>query len=123
MKYKPEFSFTLSEQDLSAELAAAPCVGKVRLGQQSAFFSRFAGGSYMPYHEMVNAYLRQEEVNAKLCCGRANFDQFFLMILGSDGVLRKHQVPDMEKGKLALEHIAEKNPDCVIGYRKPATAG
>ena len=121
MKYKPEFSFTLTAEQLSAEAENAQTVGKVKLGEQVALFSRFAGGSYMPYSEMVNAYVRQEAVNAKLCCGRANFDQFFLMIMGSDGTLRKHQVPDMAAGKLALEHIAMKNPDCVIGYRKPAT--
>ena len=121
MKYKPEFSFTLTSEELTAEAESARAVGKVKLGEQVVLFSRFAGGSYMPYSEMVNAYVRQEEVNAKLCCGRANFDQFFLMILGSDGTLRKHQVPDMAAAKLALEHIAQKNPNCVIGYQKPAT--
>ena len=121
MKYKPEFSFTLTSEELTAEAESARAVGKVKLGEQVALFSRFAGGSYMPYSEMVNAYVRQEEVNAKLCCGRANFDQFFLMIMGSDGTLRKHQVPDMAAGKLALEHIAQKNPNCIIGYQKPAT--
>ena len=44
-----------------------------------------------------------------------------LMLLGSDGKLRKHQVDDMAQGKLALEHIARLNPDCLIGYQKPAT--
>lgn len=121
MKYKPEFPVTLSEQELEADLQQARNMGKVRLGEQVLFFSRFAGGTYMPYSEIRHAYLRQEEVNAKLCCGRANFDQFYLMLLGSDGVLRKHQVADMARGKLALEHIAQRNPDCLIGYQKPAT--
>jgi len=85
------------------------------------FFSRFAGGSFMPYSQAEHAYLRQEEVTAKMCCGRANFDQFYLMLKGSDGVLRKHQVKDMAAGKYALDYIAAKNPNCVIGYRKPAT--
>ncbi len=123
MKYKPEFPVTLSEPELEAELRQARNAGKVKLGDQVLFFSRLAGGSYMPYAEVVHAYLRQEEVNAKLCCGRANFDQFYLMLLGSDGVLRKHQVSDLASGKLALEHIAQRNPNCLIGYRKPATAG
>ena len=122
MKYKPEFPVTLTEQELERDLSQATKVGKVRLGERFLFFSRFAGGSYMPYSEVVHAYLRQEEVNAKLCCGRANFDQFYLMLMGSDGALRKHQVTDKEKGKLALEHIARRNPDCLIGYQKPATA-
>ena len=123
MKYKPEFSFTLTDEELTAESEKACTVGKVKLGEQVALFSRFAGGSYMPYSEMVNAYVRQEEVNAKLCCGRANFDQFFLMLLGSDGVLRKHQVNTKEDALAALDIIALRNPDTQIGYRKPATAG
>ena len=121
MKYKPEFPVSFSEEQLQSDLAGAVKVGKVRLGELVLFFSRFSGGTCIPYSEVKHAYLRQEEVNAKLCCGRANFDQFFLMLLGSDGKLRKHQVDDMAKGKLALEYISQRNPDCLIGYQKPAT--
>ena len=121
MKYKPEFPVSFSDEQLQADLLAAQKVGKVRLGELVLFFSRFAGGTCMPYSEVKHAYIRQEEVNAKLCCGRANFDQFFLMLMGSDGKLRKHQVDDMAQGKLALEHIARLNPACQIGYQKPAT--
>lgn len=122
MKYKPEFPVSFTAEQLETDLKQALNVGKVRLGNLALFFSRFAGGTFMPYSEVQHAYLRQEEVNAKLCCGRANFDQFFLMIKGSDGKLRKHQVDDMNKGKLALEHIARCNPACLIGYQKSATA-
>ena len=121
MKYKPEFSTALTEQELEADLSKAQKVGKVKLGERVLFFTRFAGGSYMPYSEVVHAYLRQEEVTAKMCCGRANFDQFYLMLMGSDGKLRKHQVADMARGKLSLELIAQRNPGCLIGYQKPAT--
>ena len=122
MKYKPEFSTALTEQELEADLSKAQKVGKVKLGERVLFFTRFAGGSYMPYSEVVHAYLRQEEVTAKMCCGRVNFDQFYLMLMGSDGKLRKHQVADMARGRLALEHIAQRNPGCLIGYQKPATS-
>ena len=122
MKYKPEFPTALTEQELEVDLRQARNVGKIKLGEQVLFFSRFAGGTYMPYSEVVHAYLRQEEVTAKMCCGRANFDQFYLMLMGSDGKLRKHQVADMARGRLALEHIAQRNPGCLIGYQKPATS-
>ena len=122
MKYKPEFPVSFSEEQLQADLLTAQKVGKVRLGELGLFISRFSGSTVLPYSEVKHAYLRQEEVNAKLCCGRANFDQFFLMLLGSDGKLRKHQVDDMAKGKLALEYISRLNPDCQIGYQKSATA-
>lgn len=122
MKYKPEFPVSFTDEQLETDLQQARNVGKVRLGELVLFFSRFAGSTFMPYDQVVHAYLRQEEVTAKMCCGRANFDQFYLMIKGSDGKLRKHQVDDMTKGKLALEHIARLNPECQIGYQKPPTA-
>ena len=121
MKYKPEFPVSLTDEELQDDLRRARDLGKVRTGEQVLFFSRFAGGSFMPYDRVEHAYLRQEEVNARLCCGRANFDQFYLMLRGSDGVLRKHQVRDRAAGMYALDHIALKNPNCRIGYRKPAT--
>ena len=123
MKYKPEFPVPFSPEQVESDLKNARTMGKVRLGQEFLFFSRFAGSTFMPYSEVKQAYLRQEEVNAKLCCGRANFDQFFLMLLGSDGVLRKHQVNTKEDALAALDIIALRNPDTQIGYRKPATAG
>ena len=122
MKYKPEFPVSYTDAELEQDLNHARNAGKVRLGELVLFFSRFAGSTFMPYSEVVQAYLRQEEVTAKMCCGRANFDQFYLMILGSDGKLRKHQVADKARGDLALEHISKRNPNVLIGYRKPATA-
>ena len=117
MKYKPEFPVTLTDEQLETDLRTARNLGKVRLGEHVLFFSRFSGSTFMPYSEVHHAYLRQEEVTAKMCCGRPHFDQFFLMLKGSDDVLRKHQVKDMAAGKYALEYISQKNPNCIIGYR------
>jgi len=121
MKYKPEFPVSFTDEQLEQDLQQARNLGKVRLGELVLFFSRFSGSTFMPYDQIVHAYLRQEEVSAKMCCGRPNFDQFYLMLEGTDGKLRKHQVADLARGKLALEHIARLNPACQIGYRKPAT--
>ena len=121
MKYKPEFPVSYTDEQLENDLNNARNVGKVRLGELVLFFSRFAGSTFMPYSEVQHAYLRQEEVTAKMCCSRANFDQFYLMLKGSDGKLRKHQVKDKAAGQSALDYIAGKNPNCIIGYRKPAT--
>lgn len=88
----------------------------MRLGESCLFFPKFSGTTYLPYSQIVNAYLRQEEVNANLCCGRANFDQFFLMVRGTDGQLRRGQVLSKEKGKEALALLAAANPAIEIGY-------
>ena len=63
--------------DVTRSAAARLCEeGRVRLGESCLFFPKFSGTTYLPYSQIVNAYLRQEEVNANLCCGRANFDQW-----------------------------------------------
>ena len=109
MKFKPELSTAVLERQLlDREFSAAWEAGRVRLGESCLFFPKFSGTTYLPYSQIVNAYLRQEEVNANLCCGRANFDQFFLMVRG--------QVLSKEKGKEALALLAAANPAIEIGY-------
>ena len=120
MKYKPEFLVLYTDAELESDLRGAQNLGKVRLGELVLFFSRFSGGTFMPYSQVEHAYLRQEEVNAKLCCGRANFDQFYLMTQGSDGKIRKAQVQSLKAGKDALNIISAANPNAEIGYQKPA---
>ena len=117
MKFKPELSTAVLERQLlDREFSAAWEAGRVRLGESCLFFTKFSGTTYLPYSQIVNAYLRQEEVNANLCCGRANFDQFFLMVRGTDGQLRRGQVLSKEKGKEALALLAAANPAIEIGY-------
>ncbi len=117
MKFKPELSTAVLERQLlDRDFSAAWEAGRVRLGESCLFFPKFSGTTYLPYSQIVNAYLRQEEVNANLCCGRANFDQFFLMVRGTDGQLRRGQVLSKEKGKEALALLAAANPAIEIGY-------
>lgn len=119
MKFKPEISdLQLSADTLEQDYAQAQNLGKVHLGEQCLYFRKFSGTSYLPYGQIVRAWLRQEEVKARMCCATANFDQFYLVMACADGQERRGQVIDKDAGKAALDHISDKNPDVRIGYVK-----
>lgn len=121
MKFKPEISgAVLPAGALEQDYAQARNMGKVHLGEECLFLRRFSGTSYLPYSQISRAWLRQEEVKARMCCATANFDQFFLVMACADGQERRGQVIDKDTGKVALDYIAAKNPDVKIGYVKPA---
>jgi len=122
MRFHPLSPTVLPADRLTADLSAACAVGKVRLGQEQIYYVKFSGTAYLPYGEIVRAYLRQEEVTAKMCCGRANFDRFFVMAEGQDGTLHKLEVPTRQAADQVLSHIASHNPNTEIGYRKPQPA-
>lgn len=70
---------------LDAEFAAALPFGKVRLGQTHLFFRKFLGWQMVEPANAVRIFRRVEEVNAKMCCGRANFDIDKLVFVDANG--------------------------------------
>ena len=120
MKFKPEIPDTAPPAEvLEQDYAQAPALDKVRLGEQCIFLRKFSGVDCLAYCQILRAWLRQEEVKAKLCCGTANFDQFFLVMACADGRERRWHIPDKAEGQQCLDHITAKNPDVKIGYVKP----
>lgn len=122
MRFKAMSAGVLSPDELAADFAVAQNLGKVRLGQNCFYFTKFSGTSYLPLDQAERAWLRQEEVKAKLCCGVANFDQFFLMIQDRNGTLHKGEVRSGEAGKEALSLLSLRNPDIQIGYYPPQSS-
>ena len=104
---------------LAQDYTRARNMGRVHLGEACLYLRRFSGVSCLPYSQITRAWLRQEEVKARMCCATANFDQFYLVMACADGQERRGQVIDKDAGKAALDHISDKNPDVRIGYVKP----
>lgn len=120
MKFKPEIpDAVLPVEVLEQDYAQARSMGKVHLGDQCVFIRRFSGVAYLPYDRIVRVWLRQEEVKARLCCGTANFDQFYVVMACADGRERRGQVISKDMGKRCLDHIAVRNHSVSIGYVKP----
>lgn len=124
MKFKPEFpDLEYSLSLVKADFDQARSVGKVHLGGNYLFLLKFSGASFLPYGRIIHAWLRQEQVNARLCCGTANFDQFYLMLDCGDGTVRRGQVLNKDVGKDCLAHISARNPEAKIGYHKEKEGG
>jgi len=119
MKFKPEVPDTvLPAETLEQDYAQAHALDKLRLGEQCIYFRKFSGVTYLPYSLIRRAWLRQEEVKARLCCGTANFDQFYVVLDCYDGQERRRHVTDKAAGQSCLDHIAACNPEVRIGYQK-----
>lgn len=120
MKFKPEIpDAVLPEEVLGRDFSCARNIGKLQLGEDCLYFRKFSGATYLPYGQILRAWLRQEEVKARMCCATANFDQFYVVMDCTDGRQRRGQAVDKAAGKAALAHIAVKNPEVKIGYVKP----
>ena len=120
MRFKPEIPSAVAPfGDLEQEYTQAQDLGKLRLGESLLFFRKFSGVSFLPYGQITRAWLRQEEVRARMCCATANFDQFYLVLACADGQERQGQVEGKADGQRCLDHIAGKNPEVKIGYVKP----
>lgn len=116
MKFKPVCAgCALSAAELEGDWAQARDIGKVRLGEHCLFFARFAGAACLPYRQVARVWLRQEEVNANMCCGRVSLDQFYLMVQTTDGQTLRGQVLDKDCGKAALAHTAARSPEAQVG--------
>ena len=120
MKFKPEISgAVLPAEALEQDFAQARNAGKLHLGEHCLYLRKFSGATYLPYSQIVRAWLRQEEVKARMCCGAANFDQFYLVMDCTDGRERRWHIPDKAEGQTCLDHIAARNPEVKLGYVKP----
>ncbi|MDR1801500.1 MAG: hypothetical protein LBQ95_06660 [Lachnospiraceae bacterium] len=89
------------------------------LGEALEVRRGFKWKSY-PYDAIKHAYLRIEEVKARMCCATMNLDPVFLMLRTKDDALLKVNIDFRDKGEEILAAIREKNPKAEIGYHKNA---
>lgn len=91
---------------------------KIKLNDQELIYKKGFKWQSLFYSEIVQAYLRIEEVNGRLCCGVASFDMYFLMIRTSSDELIKIEASSKEIVKEMLEELKQKNSTIEIGYKK-----
>lgn len=91
---------------------------RIKLHEEEIEYKKGLKWYKLPYSEIVQAYLRVEEVTGRLCCGVANFDMCFLVLKTSDGVLIKTEASSKDIVKEMLDVLKERNPDIEIGYKQ-----
>ena len=94
---------------------------KIRLEEQYIYYRKGLKWHTLSYEDIVNAYLRIEAVNGRICCGVASFDMHFLMLKTTTGELIKIECGSKEIVKQLLDELSQKNNETgkiIIGYKK-----
>lgn len=116
MKFTPITNTTLETQVLEQDLEQADKFAKIAIGKQCIYYTGLLQTSYLPLSEIVWAYMRQEDCQGKLCCGRMNFESFFLMVTTGDKKQKKSNLEKSDDVKRILDLLKERNPQIEIGY-------
>ena len=105
------------DETLDAEFASAATYGKIKLGKTAIFWKVTLRWFYLPLNMVQRVYRRVEEVNAKMCCGRANFDiQKLMLVLNDDTTLELYigEVPREQAARL-LQDLKNAHPELKYG--------
>lgn len=66
--------------------------------------------------DLVWAYLQQEDVSAKMCCGSFGAEIGRVIVLDKNGRKEIFQFESMQEARELLAKIQAENPDMAVGY-------
>ena len=111
-------SGTLSDAALAADYESALRFDKVLVGVQGVYYRDGFKLKFVPYDALERAFIRIQEVNGKLCCGKATF-AYYRLILVVGGKEWGDIISEDEKAMDdALAAIAARSPSTAIGFVK-----
>lgn len=105
----------VSSPVLNADYEAAEKFDRIKVGTQGVYYRDGLRTCFLSYKDFERAFIRIHEVNAKLCCGKTEF-QYFRMVFVRDGKEIANVMSENEKAMdQALARIAENSPSTLIG--------
>ena len=106
----------ITDPAVAEEYEGAERFDEVRVGNTGVFFPYNLSIKYIPYKYIDRVFIRINEVNGRMCCGKAVF-QYFRLVFVRDGKEFIDVISEDEKAMDdALAAIAEKAPDVAIGF-------
>ena len=118
MKFKKIADTELEFQILEKDFEQAEKFKKVAVGEKCIYYMGLMQTKYLPLSEIVWAYMRQEDCEGTMCCGRMAFSSFFLMVTTGDKKQQKTYLDDAKDVKAILALLEERNPRMESGYSK-----
>ena len=98
------------------EYESAERFDKVRIGKTGVFFPYNLSIKYIPYKYIDRVFIRVNEVNGKLCCGKATF-YYYRLVFVRDGKEFIDVISEDEKAMDdVLAAIAMNAPQVAIGF-------
>lgn len=91
---------------------------KVFAGALGVYYRDGFRFKYVPYPALERAFIRVQEVNGRLCCGRAVFAYFRLVLVVGGREWGDVMSEDEKAMDDALAAIARRSPSTAIGFVK-----
>lgn len=106
----------ITDPAVAEEYESAERFDKVRVGKTGVFFPYNLSIKYIPYKYIERAFIRVNEVDGKLCCGKATF-YYYRLVFVRDGKEFIDAISENEKAMdEALAAIERNAPEIAIGY-------
>lgn len=109
---------TVNSAEVAEDFAAAQQFDKVRVGKLGVYFKEGFRTRYLSYQDFDRAFIRVNEVDGKLCCGKSTF-QYFRLVFVRNGKEFTDVISEDEKAMDdALAQIKAACPEMAIGFVK-----
>ncbi|MBR0208591.1 MAG: hypothetical protein IJQ43_06830 [Oscillospiraceae bacterium] len=108
----------VTDAAVTADQKSAERFDKVLVGSLGVYYRDGFRIKYVPYSALERAFIRVQEVNGRLCCGKAVF-AYFRLVLVVGGREWGDVISEDEKAMDdALAAIARRSPATAIGFVK-----
>ena len=111
-------SGVVTDAAVAADFESAAKYDKAFVGALGVFFRDGFKTKYVPYGELERAFIRVQEVNGRLCCGRATFAYYRLVLVVKGKEWGDVMSEDEKAMDEALAEIAKRSPATAIGFVK-----
>ena len=109
---------TVDSVEVAEDFAGAQQFDKVKVGKLGVYFKEGFHTKYLSYQDFDRVFIRINEVNGKLCCGKSTF-QYFRLVFVRDGKEFTDVISEDEKAMDdALARIKELCPEMASGFVK-----
>ena len=109
---------SVEREDLTADFESAEVFDKFRVGKLGVYFRDGFRTRFFGYDDFERAFIRVQEVNGRMCCGKAVFS-YCRMVLVRDGKEIANYMSENESAMdAALARIHEHSPATLIGVEK-----
>lgn len=93
-------------------------MAKVTVTDGKIIYRKFLKTCEIRTADLVWAYLQQEDVSAKMCCGSFEAEIGRVIVVDKNGKREVFQFESMQEARELLEKIQKANPEIAIGYTK-----
>ena len=108
----------VNSAEVAEDFAAAQQFDKVKVGKLGVYFKEGFRTRYLSYQDFDRVFIRINEVDGKLCCGKSTF-QYFRLVFVRNGKEFTDVISEDEKAMDdALAQIKAACPEMAIGFVK-----